>query len=211
MIAKEANARGWLTKAGGLWTARQVIATLRNPVYLGLFRDGGSVRSGHREPIIEKELFDAAAERLESRRTRQPGKRLAIEWPLKGLLRCAECGRGMSPHTVRKGPRVYRDYRCRSTAGGQSPCGNQVAAYAIERAVQGKISKRTGANVYLNEIGNHVESITYDAGTGMIEARLTVTETTTEDSERSRNPDDCSSRGGHPTPAQSRQSRRPGD
>ena len=211
VIAKEANARGWLTKAGGLWTARQVIATLRNPVYLGLFRDAGSVRSGNHEPIVEKELFDAAAERLESRRTRQPGKRLVIEWPLKGLLRCAACERGMSPHTVRKGPRIYRYYRCRFTVGGQPPCGNQVAAYAIERAVQGKLSKETGADVGLNEIGNHVESITYDDRTGTVSASLIVTETTAADSERSRNPVDCSSREERPTPRPARRSRRPVD
>jgi len=211
VIAEEANARGWLTKTGNLWTARQVIATLRNPVYIGLFRDGGSVRSGHHERIVEKELFDTAAERLESRRTRQPGNRLAVEWPLKGVLRCAACGRGMSPHTIRKGPRVYRYYRCRSTAGGLPPCGNQVAAYAIDRAVERQISKKADANVDLNEIRNYVESLTYDAGTGTIVARLIVTETATADSERSRNRDDCSSRVAHPTPAQSRQSRRPGD
>ena len=197
-------------QGGRLRTARQVIATLRNPVYIGLFRDGGSVRSGHHERIVEKELFDTAAERLESRRTRQPGNRLAIEWPLKGVLRCAACGRGMSPHTIRKGPRVTAITGA-STAGGLPPCGNQVAAYAIERAVERQISKKAHANVDLNEIRNYVESLTYDAGTGRIVARLIVTETATADSERSRNPDDCSSRVAHPTPAQSRQSRRPGD
>ena len=210
-IAQQANGRGWLTKAGGLWTARQVIATLRNPVYVGLFRDTGSVRSGNHEPIVEKELFDAAAERLESRRTRQPGKRLVIEWPRKGLLRCAASERGMSPHTVRKGPRISRYYRCRSTASGQPPCGNQVATYAIETAIQRKLSKKTGADVGLNEIGNHVESITYDGRTGMVSASLIVTEATTADSERSRNPVDCSSREERPTPGPSRRSRRPTD
>ena len=62
-ITEVANARGWL------WAARQVMATFRNPVYLGVFRDGGSVRSGNHEPIVGKELFDTAAKRLESRRT----------------------------------------------------------------------------------------------------------------------------------------------
>ena len=49
-IADGANANGWRTKkttarrtgrtrGGNLWTARQVITTLRNPVYLGLFRE----------------------------------------------------------------------------------------------------------------------------------------------------------------------------
>jgi len=49
-IADGANVKGWRTKehtdrrtgtrrGGNPWTARQVIATLRNPVYLGLFRE----------------------------------------------------------------------------------------------------------------------------------------------------------------------------
>jgi len=117
----------------------------------------------------------------------------------------------MSPHTVRKGSRVYRYYRCRSTAGGLPSCGNQVAAYAIETAVQRQLSKKTEANVDLNEIRNHVEYVTYDDRTGTATARLIVTETTTADSGRARNPDDCSPQEERPMPARSRQSRRPGD
>jgi len=47
--------RGECTRVGGLWTARQVVATLRNPVYLGMFRDGGSVRPGNHELLVEKD------------------------------------------------------------------------------------------------------------------------------------------------------------
>ncbi len=71
-IAEAATARGWSTKVGNRWTARQVIATLRNPVYLGLFREGSSTHTGNHEPIIRRDLFDAVAERLESRQTRTP-------------------------------------------------------------------------------------------------------------------------------------------
>ena len=50
-IAEVANARGYRTKVsvalrtgnkrgGILWTARQVVATLRNPVHIGMLRDG---------------------------------------------------------------------------------------------------------------------------------------------------------------------------
>jgi site-specific DNA recombinase len=111
-IANRANGRGWCTKerhalgrtgkrGGNQWTARQVIATLRNPVYLGLFRDKESLRIGHHEPIVTPELFAAVAAQLKLRRTRTPGKRYEIDWPLKGRITCAICGRPMSPHTIR--------------------------------------------------------------------------------------------------------------
>ena len=41
--AEAANSQGYRTKSaagGGPWTARQVLATLRNPVYIGMLRDG---------------------------------------------------------------------------------------------------------------------------------------------------------------------------
>ena len=96
-IADAANANGWRTKqhtarrtgtrhGGNLWTARQVIATLRNPVYLGLFRDKDDFRIGHHEPIVTHEMFASVAAHLEARRTRTPGKRYQIDWPLKGRI-----------------------------------------------------------------------------------------------------------------------------
>lgn len=111
-IADAANAKGWRTKrttnrrtakqrGGNLWTARQVVETLRNPVYLGLFRDKDDVRIGHHEAIVTHELFAAAAAQLEARRTRRPGRRYQIDWPLKGRIRCATCGGPMTPHTIR--------------------------------------------------------------------------------------------------------------
>jgi len=146
-IAKEANARGWRTKVkvgrrtgkeygGNPWTARQVLATLRNPVYTGVFQERESTRSGCHEPIITTAVFDAVAAQLRARRTRVPGQvSYGFAWPLKGLIRCAVCDRPMTPHTVRHRNCVYRYYRCRSTAGGWKPCGTQVSAGVLEHAV----------------------------------------------------------------------------
>ena len=83
-IAKAANERGWRTKitvgrrngkrnGGGLWTARQVLATLRNPVYVGSFREKNGTRAGHHDPIVSTLVFATVAEQLQSRRTRAPG------------------------------------------------------------------------------------------------------------------------------------------
>ena len=52
-IATNANARRFRTKANGPWSARQVVATLRNPVYVGRFKDGNGVRPACHEPICD--------------------------------------------------------------------------------------------------------------------------------------------------------------
>lgn len=172
-IADQANANGWRTKertvrrtgkrhGGNLWTARQVIATLRNPVYLGLFRDEDDFRIGHHEAIVTHELSAAAAVQLEARRTRTPGKRYQIDWPLKGCITCAVCGRPMSPHTIRYRNCLYRYYRCRSTVGGRRPCGRQVSAPAIEGALLQNLEMLWGLRLDANQIPDHVESIVYD-------------------------------------------------
>ena len=190
-IADAANRRGARTKmtvgrrtanqrGGNLWTARQVVATLSNPVYLGFFKDGADVRIGHHEPIVGHDVFAAAATQLQSRRTRVPGRRFEIAWPLKGRIQCAACGRPMSPHTIRHGNCVYRYYRCRSTAGGQAPCGRQVSAYAIEIAVQRNLWLSGGVHVEVNQIRDHVVSVVYDYRDERIQAKLIVPEAVNE-------------------------------
>ena len=90
----DANTNGWRTKertarrtantrSGNPWTARQVVATLRNPVYLGLFRDKHDFRIGHHDPIVTHELFAAAGAQLSARQTRDPGQHYQMAWPLR--------------------------------------------------------------------------------------------------------------------------------
>jgi DNA invertase Pin-like site-specific DNA recombinase len=182
-IADGANANGWRTKqttarrtarrrGGNLWTARQVITTLRNPVYLGLFREKIDCRLGHHEAIITHELFAAVAAQLESRRTRAPGKHYEIDWPLQRPITCAICGRPMSPHTIRYRNFIYRYYRCRSTAGGQRPCGHQVSAQAVEARLREEYSWHYGVLLEWNQIRDHVESVAYDHRDQSLRARF---------------------------------------
>jgi site-specific DNA recombinase len=162
-IAESANSRGWRTKimvarhtakqrGGNLWTARQVVAPLSNQVYIGRLIGGAT---GLHEPLVKPELFDAAAEQLRSRQTRLPGRKYEIRWALKGIVVCAACGRGMSPHTVRHRNIIYCYYRCRSTAGGQPPCGYQIAAFMLESSVRGALWRR-GVKIEADEIRTHV-------------------------------------------------------
>ena len=172
-IADAANVKGWRTKAtiarrmakhhgGNLWTARQVIATLRNPVYLGLFRDKGDFRIGHHEAIVTHELFAAVSAQLAARRTRTLGRRYQIDWPLKGRITCAACGTPMSPHTIRYRNFIYRYYRCRSTAGGRRPCGHQISAPTIEGVVMQNLMMVLDLRLDVDQIREHVASVVYD-------------------------------------------------
>ena len=144
-IAATANAREYRTKAGGPWTARQVVATLRNPVYVGYFRDGSRVRPGCHQPIVELDLFEATGRELDLRRTTGPKSlRYGLPWPLRGKILCGCCGRPLTPHSCRRGSKIYRYYRCRAMGGGRPPCGYQVQAGAMEFSI---------ARQYRNAVG----------------------------------------------------------
>ncbi len=187
-IAEQANEKGSKTKVkaegryipkfgGNPWTARQVLATLRNPVYTGGFRSGAGTRPGCHEPLITRELFERVGLQLDSRRTRaSDAVSYGDIWPLKGLILCAVCDRPMTPHTVRHGRITYCYYRCRSTAGGRKPCRGQVSAGQIEAAVCRKIPlpKPVDGRNYINlrEIPEYVEKLSYDHRTKNIRLLL---------------------------------------
>ena len=167
-IADGANVKGWRTKehtdrrtgtrrGGNPWTARQVIATLRNPVYLGLFRENHDFQIGHYEPIVTNELFATSVAQLQARRTRVPGKHYQIGWPLQGRITCAPCDRPMSPHTIRYRNFLYRYYRCRSTGEGRKPRGHQVSAPMIEASLLQNVEVLHGLDT--KQIPGHVESV----------------------------------------------------
>jgi len=152
-IAEEVNRLGWPTKiyhsrrsgkttGGGRWTARQVVATLRNPVHVGRFADGDTTRPGCHEGIVDSETFDAVQQALDARRTARRRPIARRDLPFRRKIVCPRCGRFLSPYQVdkkdRKGNgRIYRYYRCRSTAGGRPPCkGVQFGAWEVEEFVR---------------------------------------------------------------------------
>jgi DNA invertase Pin-like site-specific DNA recombinase len=183
-IAAAANGLGYRTKVsvalrtgnkrgGNLWTARQVVATLRNPVHIGMLRDGDGARVGCHEAIIGDSVIANVAEKLDSRRTRKTGAFVyGPIWPLKGKITCGACARPLMPHSTRRGNKVYRYYRCRSTAGGRAPCGYQIAAGTIESAVADVLPRAHRDELNSHRIRTHVESVLYDNKTWTVTVRL---------------------------------------
>jgi site-specific DNA recombinase len=163
-IAAEANARQHRTKTNGPWSARQIVATLRNPVYAGYFRDGNGVRIGCHGSIIDMDQFHAAGRALDSRRTARPKPGdYGNAWPLKGKILCSRCDRLLSPHSCRRGNKVYRYYRCRATARGRPPCGYQIAAGYIEFMIAKRYPKaEEGEQLLSGRLRQIVERVVYD-------------------------------------------------
>ncbi|MBN2294636.1 MAG: recombinase family protein [Pirellulales bacterium] len=156
-IAGIANRRRWRTKArldrntghaseGGRWTPRQILATLANPTYAGLIRNGDATLPGIHEALVELEIFEQVQELVDSRRTRKPGRKARqIFLSLRGRVFCGQCGRIMSPSTSGYKTFRYYYYRCRSHAGGRPPCrGVSVSANEIERYVLKLLAKAKG-------------------------------------------------------------------
>ena len=88
-IAEIINERGWRTKkylactsgnfsGGSPWSPRQIIALLRNPVYIEMFRDGNNMRPGSHNPIIDPAIFAVVQEKIDERRTNKRSASTAI-------------------------------------------------------------------------------------------------------------------------------------
>ena len=157
-IAAKANACGWRTKqyithrtgresGGGLWTPRQVLTLLSNPVYIGRFSYKGETRLGTHPAIVSETLFKQVQSQVAARRNlggkgTATNKRQPMFWSLRGKVLCPGCGRPMSTHIHQKGNICFRHYRCRSFAGGRPPCkGPGFPAYDLECMVSDFIGK----------------------------------------------------------------------
>lgn len=105
-IAYTLNSLGYRTRKGNKWESRNIVDMIQNPFYLGRIRwnnVGNRARKltgetiivdGKHEPIIDKELWDAANARYQRiTATNSHAKRETIHkhW-LSGLLKCSSCG-----------------------------------------------------------------------------------------------------------------------
>lgn len=145
--ARIAAEKGWRTRSGRMWTARQVLDTVSNPVYSGRFRAGKETRAGVHGPIIDADLFQRCAEVIIARRTHTPGRRMRHTAPvLAQKIRCAKCHQLMGARVTRDGMRGYTYFRCRKAVDGRGPCtGTQIRAYDIEETIRFAFMNPAGA------------------------------------------------------------------
>lgn len=146
---RELNRRGWHNKT---WTSRSgkkmggrpfdkptLYRLLCSVVYLGKVTHGDHVYAGEHEAIVNQQLFDRV-QSLMRRNKHVGGKHVRNKHNtlLRGLVRCAHCGCGMSHHfTTKNGTTRYRYYVCNNAQKrGWSSCPSaSVPAAAIEAFV----------------------------------------------------------------------------
>jgi DNA invertase Pin-like site-specific DNA recombinase len=124
-ISKRLNELGIPSATGTLWTQCTIRDILRNETYYGAIRwkrrptektvENGVVSvsrprqqplifQGRHEPLVTKELFDAAAKRMAENPTAPGPKGLPMKNPFSGLLYCDQCGKAMVRRTNPKSP-----------------------------------------------------------------------------------------------------------
>ena len=96
-------------KTGNLISINGVFTILRNPVYIGKMRWGQKIHHAIHEPIISKELFEAAQSLKKEKIIKRP---IHKNYLLKGLIKCAECGSSMTPCYTNKKIKRFYYYKC---------------------------------------------------------------------------------------------------
>ena len=110
-------------------TPNGVRQLVRNRVYLGELRVGKHVNETAHEPIVDRDLFDAAQSKT-PRPGRGPDKAPSL---LAGLVRCAGCGHVMS----RTGKHASAAYSCaRHHSGSTCPEPASITSHLLDAAVE---------------------------------------------------------------------------
>ncbi len=88
-VAKAMRQMGITTRKGRPYYQSKVHKILMNPFYIGINRFDGQDYPGAQEPIISKKVFDDVQYKIHKGRPRIYDKH---DTPLKGLIRCEDCG-----------------------------------------------------------------------------------------------------------------------
>ena len=110
---------GFRNPSGKPVTLSQIYRIFKEPFYYGEFVYGNIKYKGIHDPIIPKELFDQAQEKL---RVPPKGKWGRKDFFFNKILKCAECGSGVSGTThVNRHGKDYTYYKC-NKYGGTKKC-----------------------------------------------------------------------------------------
>ena len=98
------NSEGKLTRHGKMWTPQFLVRKLRDPLYKGIWRYGKTRQRNYRPvqggppidvnvpPIVDADLWQRVQKRIDQNRINAP-RNLQRWHPLRGILRCAVCGK----------------------------------------------------------------------------------------------------------------------
>lgn len=148
-IARHLNSLGLRTSRGNPFERRSVEYILQNPMYIGTVRwnrvhnaakklkapDEWILTDGLHEPIIDKDTFEKARERLCREYVPPNAKPAAVRkhW-LSGMLKCSACGRSLSSsrRTDKSGKHTYYNFQCCGYLKGKCLESHNISAKKME-------------------------------------------------------------------------------
>ncbi len=101
---------GLNTRKGRPVTPQTFHKMIQNPFYAGYVVSNGIKTKGNHDALVSEELFEKVGEKLNGKST--PHKRLNEDFPLRGFIRCAACGKGLTAGWVKGRTELYPRYWC---------------------------------------------------------------------------------------------------
>lgn len=134
MISKtRISLQGKVTK-GKSFSRGALYTLLRNPLYIGKIRQGGSLYEGQHTGIVETNVYLAVQKTLDEKRVEHKTRGNSHSL-LAGILYDAE-GHRMSPSHTKRHKQKYRYYVSQQVLyGGKSTTLNRISAHEVEQAV----------------------------------------------------------------------------
>jgi len=150
-VLRRVNTLGLTTRTGRMVTKQTLSRILRNPLYCGWVVSGPNRVKGQHEALISQSLFDEVQDALNGKKT-SPAlhKKINPEFPLKGFVLCASCGKKLTAGFVkgRKGEK-YALYWCFS-----KECSAKVYVNRdeIEKAFVGLLGMMVPTQEFINQL-----------------------------------------------------------
>ena len=153
-LAMDLGDRGIRTKYGNRPDNRWIDYMLRNPVYIGKIRwslegaravsrrdydnENIMVVDAHHEPIISMDLWEKVQKMLDEQKISYPKyarREQPIEYMLKGLVRCSNCGSTLAMSSATSGKAKIRTLQCCNYSRGTCTVSHSVLMPKIEAAL----------------------------------------------------------------------------
>lgn len=95
-VLKLVTTMGLKTKKGNVLTKQTFARMISNPIYAGWVVSGDLKAEGTHEPLVSQELFDRVQQRLKKKPGAAVHKKVNEDFPLRGIVRCAKCGKPLT-------------------------------------------------------------------------------------------------------------------
>ena len=116
-LADNANARGFGDHYSRKADDKIIVAIVTNPFYYGMMyaKKWDAYQVGLHKPLVSEEVWSAAMYAVTGRKRKYIIQDNSL-YPLKGCLKCSECGRYMTSSNPKGRSKSYRHYECGNSA-----------------------------------------------------------------------------------------------